>query len=112
MTTNCLQRPRESYKDNVFTCGLVGWPGVTHIDNHDYSQAIERALELPGFSADTEGKTVLTGFGRNAVLVVADKVIDGVKSGVEGLFDSTLHGLYFRRFNNFFFEQLFAVYLI
>ncbi len=81
MTTNCLQRPRDSYKDNVFTCGLVGWPNITHIDNHDFSAAIERALELPGFTEDIAGKTVMTGFGRNAVMGVADKVIDGVKSG-------------------------------
>jgi len=81
MTTNCLQKPHDSYKDNVFTCGVVGWPGLTHIKNDDYSPAIERALELPGFKEDVEGKTVMTGFGRNAVMGVADKVIDGVKSG-------------------------------
>jgi hydroxylamine reductase len=81
MTTNCLQKPRDSYKDNVFTCGLVGWPGITHIDNHDYSPAIERALARSGFAGDLPAKTVMTGFARNAVMGVADKVIDGVKSG-------------------------------
>ena len=81
MTTNCLQKPHDSYKDNVFTCGVVGWPGVTHIENNDYSPAIKRALELPGFETDVPGKTVMTGFARNAVMGVADKVIDGIKSG-------------------------------
>jgi hydroxylamine reductase len=81
MTTNCLQKPHDSYKDNVFTCGLVGWPGITHIDNHDYRPAIERALALSGFAGDLPAKTVMTGFARNAVMGVADKVIDGVKSG-------------------------------
>ncbi len=81
MTTNCLQKPHDSYKDNVFTCGVVGWPGLTHIKDHDYSPAIERALALPGFEEDVEGKTVMTGFARNTVLGVADKIIDGVKSG-------------------------------
>ena len=81
MTTNCLQKPHDSYKANVFTCGLVGWPGVTHIQNHDYKPAIERALQLAGFTEDVPGKTVMTGFARNAVMSVADKVIDGVKSG-------------------------------
>ncbi|UCD34618.1 MAG: hydroxylamine reductase [Nitrospiraceae bacterium] len=81
MTTNCLQKPHDSYKDNVFTCGLVGWPGVAHIDNHDFTPAIKRALELPGFPEDVSGKTVMTGFARNAVMGVAGKVIDGVKSG-------------------------------
>ncbi|MBI5739340.1 MAG: hydroxylamine reductase [Nitrospirae bacterium] len=81
MTTNCLQKPQESYRNNVFTCGLVGWPGVTHITGRDFSPAIARALELPGFTEDVPGKTVMTGFARNAVMGVADKVIDGVKSG-------------------------------
>ncbi len=81
MTTNCLQKPSDSYKDNVFTCGLVGWPGIAHIDNYDYTAAIERALELPGFAEDVPGKTVMTGFARNAVMGVADKVIEGVKAG-------------------------------
>ncbi len=81
MTTNCIMPPKESYKDNLFTVGPVGWPGVKHIPGRDFSAAIERALELPGFPEDKEGKTVLTGFARNAVLSVADKVIDAVKDG-------------------------------
>jgi hydroxylamine reductase len=81
MTTNCIQRPIESYKGNIFTTGPVGYPGVPHITDKDYSQVINKALELPGFPEDAEGKTVLVGFGRNAVLSVADKVIESVKSG-------------------------------
>jgi hydroxylamine reductase len=81
MTTNCLQKPHDSYKDNIFTCGVVGWPGINHIQNHDFSPAINRALELPGYTEDAPGKTVMTGFARNAVMGVADKVIDAVKSG-------------------------------
>jgi hydroxylamine reductase len=80
-TTNCIQKPLDSYKDRVFTTGLVGFPGLTHITNGDFSPAIKKAQELPGFTADGNGKTVLTGFGRNAVLGVADKVIDAVKTG-------------------------------
>ncbi len=81
MTTNCLMPPRDSYKDNLFTVGPVGWPGVTHITGRDFSPAIERALELPGFPEDREGKTVTVGFAHNAVLSVADKVVEAVKSG-------------------------------
>ncbi|HBT20701.1 MAG TPA: hydroxylamine reductase [Peptococcaceae bacterium] len=82
MTTNCIQRPLNSYKDNIFTTGVVGWPGVKHIGpDKDFTPVIERALELGGFPEDREGKTILTGFGHKAVLSVADKVIEGVKSG-------------------------------
>ncbi len=81
MTTNCIQKPHDSYKDNIFTCGLVGWPGLAHIQGQNYEPAIKRALELPGFMEDKPGKTIMTGFGRNAVMGVADKVIEGVKSG-------------------------------
>ena len=80
MTTNCIQKPRDAYIDNIFTAGLVGWPGVKHIADSDFSPVIEKALELPGFSADEEGKTVMVGFGRNAVMGVADKVIEAVKN--------------------------------
>ncbi len=81
MTTNCIQRPVESYKGNIFTSGPVGYPGVTHITGNDFAPVINKALELPGFSEDFEGKSVLVGFGRNAVLNVADKVIEAVKNG-------------------------------
>ena len=79
MTTNCIQRPRDSYSANIFTCGLVGWPGVNHIADGNFEPLIKKALELPGFVADTEGRKVTVGFARNAVLGVADKVIEAVK---------------------------------
>jgi len=81
MTTNCIQEPRDSYRDNIFTTGLVGWPGVKHIDDGDFSPVIEKALEMPGFDEDTNGRRVMCGFGRNAVIGAADKVIEAVKGG-------------------------------
>ena len=79
MTTNCIQRPAPVYADNIFTSGCVGWPGVTHIENRDFRPVIEKALTLPGFTEDSNGKTVMVGFARNTVMSVADKVIDAVK---------------------------------
>jgi hydroxylamine reductase len=79
MTTNCIQRPRDSYSANIFTCGLVGWPGINHIADGNFERLIKKALELPGFAADTDGRSVTVGFARNAVLGVADKVIEAVK---------------------------------
>jgi len=81
MTTNCIQRPRDSYKDNIFTTGLVGWPGVRHIADKDFSPVIEKALSLPGFQADANGRSVMVGFARNAVMGVAGKMIEAVKAG-------------------------------
>jgi len=80
MTTNCLQRPLDIYKDNIFTTGLVGWPGMAHIADKNFAPAIEKALAMPGFTEDTNGKYVMVGFARNAVLGVADKVIEAVKN--------------------------------
>lgn len=79
-TTNCIQKPRDDYKDRVFTNGLVGWPGVKHINNKDYTQVVEMALSMSGFTDDIDNGQVLVGFGRNSVLGVADKVIEAVKS--------------------------------
>lgn len=80
MTTNCIQKPAESYMNNIFTTGLVAWPGVKHVTRNDFSAVINRALELPGFS-EQPGKNIMVGFGHDAVLGVADKVIEAVKSG-------------------------------
>jgi hydroxylamine reductase len=79
MTTNCIQRPAASYRDNLFTAGLVGWPGVAHISDRDFSPVIEKALAMQGFTGDEEGGSVTTGFARNAVLSMADKIVEAVK---------------------------------
>jgi len=81
MTTNCLMKPKDSYKDRVFTCGVVGFPGVVHIADRDFAPVIEAALAAPGFAADEPEQTITVGFGRNAVMGVAGKVIEAVKAG-------------------------------
>lgn len=79
MTTNCIQKPKESYKDNIFTTGPVAWPGVSHITDKDFTPVIEKALYMPGFPEDNDKGSVMVGFSRNAVMGVADKIIDAVK---------------------------------
>jgi len=81
MTTNCIQKPVAGYTDRIFTSGLVAFPGVRHIADGDFTPVIEAALAAPGFADDAEAKTITIGFARNAVLGVADKVIEAVKAG-------------------------------
>lgn len=81
MTTNCIQKPAESYNSNIFATGLVGYPGVKYIQDKNFGPVIDKALELPGFTSDFNGKEVMCGFARNAVMSVADKVIEAVKNG-------------------------------
>ena len=81
MTTNCIQKPKENYKARIFTCGLVQWPGVQHIDDGNFAPVIDAALAMPGFPETAPEKTILVGFGHNAVLSVAPAVIEAVKSG-------------------------------
>lgn len=66
MTTNCLQKPGDSYKARIFTAGLVGWPDVPHIANRDFAPVIQAAIAAPGFAEDGPDKTILVGFGRQA----------------------------------------------
>jgi hydroxylamine reductase len=54
MTTNCIQRPVESYKGNLFASGPVGYPGIPHISGKDFTPVINNAL-VPGFTDDVEG---------------------------------------------------------
>ncbi len=81
MTTNCLMPPHQSYRDRVFTCGCVGYAGLVHLDDDDFALAIETALKLPGFTAASEPRSVMTGFARHAVMSVAEDLIDAVKKG-------------------------------
>ena len=81
MTTNCLQPPRTSYEGNLFTTGMVGWPGIPHLSDRAFEPVIEKALQMPGYPNDIAGKTVNVGFARNAVLGAADRIVHGVKEG-------------------------------
>jgi len=81
MTTNCIQKPQDSYKHHIFTTGLVAWPGVRHIADRDFSPAIDAALAEPGFAEDGPEHYITVGFGHNAVMSVAGLVIDAVKAG-------------------------------
>lgn len=81
MTTNCLQKPKDSYEDRIFTSGVVGWPGVKHIPDRNFTPVIEAALAAPGFTKDVPEKFITAGFARNTVLIAADKVVKLVKEG-------------------------------
>jgi len=87
LTTNCMMPPRREYLTHVFTTGLVGFPGVRHVDSSDFSPVIERALELPGYLDDMDAGSVWVGFARNSILGqhpmgrVADVLVDHVKTG-------------------------------
>ncbi len=86
MTTNCIVKPKPSYQDRIFTTGMTGWPGVQHIPDRqdggqkDFGPVIARALEL-GSPQELEQGTIPIGFAHTAVLSVADKVVEAVKSG-------------------------------
>ncbi len=85
-TTNCLMPPKPSYAGNLYTTAEVGWPGVKHIKadangHKDFSAMIEHAIKLGGWTDEVSDDPLMTGFGHNAVLGVADKVVDAVKAG-------------------------------
>lgn len=86
MTTNCMMKPKDSYKDRIFSTNVVGWDGVKHIEiledgTKDFSEIINKALELGGFEADEEEKEILVGFGHHATLSNAEAIVNAVKDG-------------------------------
>ncbi len=86
MTTNCLMRPRETYKDRIFTTSVVGWDGIKHIakgkdGKKDFSEIINKALELGGYEEDQEPHEILVGFGHHATLSNAETIVNAVKDG-------------------------------
>lgn len=91
-TTNCIMPVKDSYKDRVFTTAVVHYPECTYIKEDengykDFTPVINKALELGGYKEEHKmpgingGETLTVGFGHHAVLSVADKVIDAVKTG-------------------------------
>ncbi|AJY63286.1 hydroxylamine reductase [Burkholderia glumae] len=81
MTSNCIIEPLPQYRQRIFTTGPVGWPGVRHLEHHDFAMLIRAAQALPGFPASAPEQTITVGFGRHAVLGVADQVLAAVKAG-------------------------------
>jgi len=82
MTSNCLINPEvRGYQDRIFTAGPVGWQGLPHIENHDFSVVIACALAQPGFAEDAAEERIPAGFARNTVMGVADTLLGMVKGG-------------------------------
>lgn len=86
MTTNCMMKPRESYKDRIFSTNVVGWDGVKFIEKNsngekDFTPIIEKALELGGFTEDQEPKEILVGFGHKTTLNYTEDIVNAVKEG-------------------------------
>jgi hydroxylamine reductase len=88
MTSNCLINPEiRGYADRLFTAGPVGWQGVRHIADHDFSPAIACALAQPGFAEDANEETITAGFARNTVMGIADTLLAMIGRGeVKNLF--------------------------
>lgn len=86
MTTNCLMRPRESYKDRIYTTNVVGWDGVKFIPRKengekDFSEIIAHAKALGGYPEDPPPHEILVGFGHHATLEHAEEIVAAVKAG-------------------------------
>ena len=88
MTSNCLINPEiKGYADRIFTAGPVGWKGLPHLENHDFSKAIECAIAQPGFAEDAPEERIPAGFARNTVMSVAGPLLGMIKAGdVRNLF--------------------------
>lgn len=86
MTTNCIMKPKDSYKDRIFTTSVVGYENIVHISKNDngikdFSPIINKALELGGYENNEESKNILVGFGHTATLNHASTIVDYVNKG-------------------------------
>lgn len=80
-TSNCVLIPREGYRDRMFTTGPARLPGVTHIPSYDYTQVIEKALELPELPEEPGEVTLTTGYSLGSILPLAGKIKELVEAG-------------------------------
>lgn len=85
MTSNCLRPPTKKYSDRIWTCGPVGFNNIPDIVGEDFSPLMNKALHIGKATTPAEqpvsGPKIVTGFGHEAVLGVADKVLGAIKSG-------------------------------
>ena len=100
MTTNCLMKPRDSYKDRIYSTNVVGWDGVKYIPRKEngeknFSEIIQQALALGGSDTDRDVRPtepsdcpeyqqvdeLLTGFAHEATLSHAGEIVQAVKDG-------------------------------
>ncbi|KAG2432517.1 hypothetical protein HXX76_008862 [Chlamydomonas incerta] len=89
VTTNCVMDPLTAYKDNIFTINETGLSGVPHISadangHKDFTPIINRALQLPGFTAERiekmeKKRDVTVGFGHKTVLSVAPQLVEAIQ---------------------------------
>jgi len=86
MTSNCLVPPKESYRDRVYTTGVVGFEGLKQIpdrkngEKKDFSILIDHAKKcLPPIEIETGELT--GGFAHNTLIGLADKITAAVKAG-------------------------------
>ncbi len=85
MTTNCIVPPKDSYKDRLYTTGAAGYPGVKHIsgeigEEKDFSEIIEHAKHCQP-PVELETGEIIGGFAHNQVLLLAERIVEAVKSG-------------------------------
>ena len=87
-TTNCLMPVRQSYCDRVYTTSVVSYPDLIHIgEDKDFTPVIQKAIECKGYPEDhpmtgiNGGTTVTTGFGHDAILSHAEKIIELINKG-------------------------------
>jgi hydroxylamine reductase len=86
LTTNCLVPPKETYKNRVYTTGVVGFEGLKHIPDRqnggskDFSEIINVAKTSKPPEQLEEG-TITIGFAHDTLVGVADKILDAVKTG-------------------------------
>lgn len=86
MTTNCLMKPRDTYKDRIYATNVVGWDGIKKVElkqdgTKDFTDIINKALELGGFEEKDKPHEILVGFGHHETLSHAETIVDAVKSG-------------------------------
>jgi len=80
VTTNCVQEPRPSYADRLFTTRATAVPGCPSLEGDDFSAVIAKARELGPLPARDEG-AIPVGFHHSVLLAAAPAILDAVKAG-------------------------------
>jgi hydroxylamine reductase len=80
MTSGCMTQPEATYAGRLFTAGAVNWPGARHVERTEFGAIIAAALAAEGFAEDGGDEEITVGFGHEAVMEVADRMVAALKS--------------------------------
>lgn len=84
MTTNCIVPVKDSYRNRIFTTGVVGYDGLVHIEKGNGKKDFSRIIKLAKSCSapePLETGSIIGGFAHGQVEALQDQIVEAVRNG-------------------------------